>query len=169
MKIRRIPFIIACACMLLVAMQAAASAQTIDPPRKFYYMSGLTHIARGEAVGIHFCNVNPEAREVKLYILDASGRVLKSASGRVMPGESQGISFSFSELPRTSPLRVGVRGVAVLADPPTEVDPPDPDADPPTELGLVSMSVADVLTGRVSFSLLVPAVKNSNVFFPTDQ
>jgi hypothetical protein len=154
---------------MFLAMQLAASAQTIDPPRKFYYMSGLTFIARGEAVGIHFCNVNPEAREVKLYIMDANGRTLKSASGRVMPGETQGISFSFSELSRTSPIRVGVRGVAVLSDPPSEADPPDPDADPPSELGLVSMSVADVLTGRVSFSLLLPAVKNSRVFFPTDQ
>jgi hypothetical protein len=169
MKIRNITLVFASAFLSLVAMQLAASAQTIDPPRKFYYMSGMTYIARGEAVGIHFCNVNPEVREVKLYILDANGKTLKSASGRVMPGETQGISFSFNELPRTSPIRVGVRGVAVLADPPSEADPPDPDADPPTELGLVSMNVADVLTGRVSFSLLVPAVKSLKVYFPTDQ
>lgn len=153
----------------LMAMPAIAAAQTIELPGTVRLASATLNFTRGQAVSIHFCNVNPVAVNAKLFILDANGNTLKSASGRVLPGQTVGIWFEFSSLPRTSPIRVAVRGaIKVTADPPGESDPPT-ESDPPGELSLGSMEVYDVLTGRTTYGLLVPAVRNPNVFFPTDQ
>lgn len=148
----------------LCAVPAIGSGQTAEVDGNVYLMSRLLNFSKGQAVGIHFCNIARETTAAKIYIVDANGNVLKSASARVLPGQTVSISFSFSELPRSTPQRVGVRGVVVLAQ------PPDPDAQPPDpELGLANMEVYDVLTGRTSFGLLLPAVKSLNVYFPTDQ
>lgn len=148
----------------LMAAPALSSAQTTEVGGNVYMMSGLINFTRGQAVGIHFCNVAREPAYARMYFVDADGSVLKSASARVFPGKTMSISFSFSELPRSSPIRVGVRGVVVLAQ------PPDPDVQPPEpDLALANMDVFDVLTGKTSFGLLVPAVRSLNVYFPTDQ
>jgi hypothetical protein len=127
-------------------------------------MSRLLNFSRGQAVSIDFCNVDRVTRDVKIYFIDSNGNQLKSSPMRVAPGQTVSLNFTFGELPRTSPVRVGVRGVVVL------VTPPDPDVDPPNpDLSLANLEVYDVLTGRTSFGLLLPAVRNPNVYFPTDQ
>lgn len=149
---------------VLCSVPAIAFGQTTQIDGSVYLMSGLLNFSKGQAVGIHFCNVARETAAAKIYFIDANGNTLKTASARVLPGQTVSISFSFSELPRTSLQRIGVRGVVVLAT------PPEPDAQPPDpDLGLANMEVYDVLTGRTSFGLLLPAVKSLNVYFPTDQ
>jgi hypothetical protein len=148
--------------MALAISAGVASGQTIESS-KVYLMGGLLNFTRGQAAAIDFCNVDRVARDVRLYFLDVNGNILKTAMGRVAPGQSIGLNFSFGELPRSSLMRVGIRGVVVIADPPGGVDPPDPD------LSLANMEIYDVLTGRTSFGLLMPAVLNLNVYFPTDQ
>ena len=148
----------------LCAVPAIGSGQTTEVGGDVYLMSRLLNFSKGQAVGIHFCNVARETAAAKFYVVDANGNILKSASARVLPGQTVSISFSFSELPRSSPQRVGIRGVVLLTT------PPEPDAQPPDpDLGLANMEVFDVLTGRTSFGLLLPAVKSLNVYFPTDQ
>ena len=152
---------------ILTAMIAAVPAITAAQTQlggNIYLMSRLINFSRGQAVGIDFCNVDRVARDIRMYLVDANGNVLQSANKRVAPGQTVGIWFEFSQLPRTSSMRVGVRGVVVLAQ------PPDPDAQPPDpDLSLANMEVYDVLTGRTSFGLLLPAIRNPNVYFPTDQ
>jgi hypothetical protein len=59
---------------------------------------------------------------------------------------------------------VGVRGVVKF------FGSPDPDADPPgPDLSLASMQIYDVLSGKTSFGLLLPAIRNADLYFPTDQ
>jgi hypothetical protein len=101
---------------------------------------------------------------VKLYFVDINGNILKTASARVAPGQTVGLNFTYTEMPRSSAARLGVRGVVKFAD------PPGPDADPPQlDLSLASMQIYDVLTGKTSFGLLLPAVRNADLYFPTDQ
>ena len=150
--------------IVLCVVPAIGLGQTTQTDGNVYLMSRLLNFSKGQAVGIHFCNVARETAAVRFFFVDANGNIFKSASARVLPGQTVSISFSFSELPRSSPLRVGVRGVVVLTQ------PPDPDAQPPDpDLGLANMEVYDVLTGRTSFGLLLPAVRSLNVYFPTDQ
>jgi hypothetical protein len=164
MRSQRLFLTLIAAGIALLAIPAIAAAQTTELPGNVYCMSSLLNFTKGQAVSIHFTNVDRQIRDIRLSLLDANGITLKTASGRVVPGQTVSISFSFAELPRTSPTRVGVRGVAVVAD------PPNPDADPPQpDLSLSNMEVYDVLTGKVTFGLLLPAVRNVNVFFPTDQ
>ena len=165
MRSQRLFLTLIAASIALLAIPAIAAAQTTELPRgNVYCMSSLINFTRGQAVSINFTNVDRQIRDIKLSFLDANGNILKTASGRVVPGQSVSLSWSFAELSRTSPTRFGVRGVAVV------VDPPEPDADPPDpDLSLSNMEVYDVLTGKVTFGLLLPAVRNVNVFFPTDQ
>ena len=147
----------------LLAIPAIAAAQTTQLPN-LHYMSDLLNFTRGQAVTLNFTNVDREPRNVSLNFVDANGNLLKTAGGRVLPGQTVSISFSFTELPRTSSVRVGIRAVAVI------VDPPSPDTDPPSpDLGLAQMELVDVQSSKTQFGLLLPAVRNANVFFPTDQ
>jgi hypothetical protein len=147
----------------LIAIPVIASAQTTEAPN-LHLMSGLLNFTRGQAVSIDFCNVDRVARDVRLYVVDVNGNILKTASAQVAPGQSVSLNFTYGELPRSSATRVGVRGVVVL---PVS---PDPDADPPTEhLSIGSMQLYDILSGKTSFGLLLPAIRNLNVYFPTDQ
>ena len=149
--------------VVLMAIPAIAAAQTIEIPN-LYLMSSLLNFTRGQAVSIDFCNVDRVTRDAKLYFVDINGNILKTAAARVAPGQTVSLNFTFGELPRSSPIRVGVRGVIKLAH------PPDPDTDPPSpDLSLASMQIYDVLTGKTSFGLLLPAVRNPDVYFPTDQ
>ena len=155
---------IAILAIALAAMPAIAAAQTTELGGNIYLMSRLLNFTRGQAVSIHFTNVDRVTRDVKIYFADANGMIIKSSLSRVAPGQTTDSLLNFAELPRTSPIRVGVRGVVVVSAPTdSTVDPPDPD------LSFANMEVFDVLTGRTSFGLLLPAVRNLNVYFPTDQ
>ena len=147
-----------------MTLPVIAAAQTTEIGGNVYLMSRLLNFTRGQAVGIHFVNVAREPVSARMYFVDENGNVLKSASTRVVPGQAVSLNFTFGELSRTSPTRVGVRGVVVLTT------PPEPDTDPPEpDLSLANMEVYDVLTGKTTFGLLLPAVRSLNVFFPTDQ
>lgn len=150
------------ASVALLAIPAFASAQTPQLPGNTHYMSGLLNFTRGQAVSLNFTNVAKEPRDTSLNFLDANGNVLKTELARALPGETVSISLSFTELPRTGSTRVGIRAVAVL------VDPPDPDDPPSPELGLVEMEVFDLQSSKTLIGLLLPAVRNANVFFPTE-
>jgi hypothetical protein len=151
------------ASVALLAIPAFSTAQTTELPHSTHYMSGLLNFTRGQAVSLNSTNVAKEPRDVSLNFLDANGNVLKSEMVRALPGQSVSISFSFTELPRTSSTRVGIRAVAVLAD------PPDPDDPPAPELALVGVDIFDTQSSKALIGLLLPAVRNVNVFFPTDQ
>jgi hypothetical protein len=147
----------------MAALPLASAAQTTEGGR-VYLMSRLLNFTKGQAVGIHFTNVARGAEIAEINFVDANGNILKTASGRVAPGQSVGLNFTFGELPRGSSGRVGIRGVIVV------VQPTEPDTTPPEpDLSLANMEVYDTQTGRTSFGLLLPAVKNLNVYFPTDQ
>jgi len=146
----------------LMAIPAISPAQTSEPVN-VYLMSRLLNFTKGQAVSLNFTNVDRVTREAKLYFLDVNGNTLKTASARVLPGQTVALSFSFTEVTRTSQTRVGVRGVVVISDPPGEVEPPEPD------LSLANLEIYDVQTSKTTFGLLLPAVRNLNVFFPTDQ
>src|SRR4030095_10285291 len=147
----------------LMALPAIAAAQTIEIPN-LYLMSGLLNFTKGQAVGIHFCNVDKVTRDANLYFADMNGNILKTASARVAPGQTVSLNFTYGELTRGSASRMGSCGALAI------VDPPEPDADPPTpDLSLGSMQIYEVLTGKTTFGLLLPAIKNPNVYFPTDQ
>jgi hypothetical protein len=147
----------------LLAIPAIASAQTTGPVN-VYLMSRLLNFTRGQAVTLNFTNVDRVTREARLYIVDANGDPLKTATTRVVPGQTVGLNFTFTELRRVNATRVGLRGVVVLTT------PPEPDADPPSpDLSLSDMEIYDVASGKTTFGLLLPAVRNPNVFFPTDQ
>jgi|RhiMethySRZTD1v2_1073278.scaffolds.fasta_scaffold469654_2 hypothetical protein len=158
----------------LMAIPAIAAAQSIDVP-KLYLMSSLINFTKGQAVSIDFCNVDKVTREVRLYFVDVNGNVMKTSSARVAPGRAVSLNFTYGELPRGSASRMAMRGIIAIGDPPSEADPPgeaDPptEADPPSEnLSLGSIQVYEILTGKTTFGLLVPAVRNLNVYFPTDQ
>jgi hypothetical protein len=152
------------ASVALLAMPAFAAAQTNELARNTHYMSVLLNFTRGQSVSLNFTNVDKEMRDVSLNFLDGNGNMLKTAPARVLPGQTASISFSFTELPRTSSTRVGIRAVAVL------YDPLDPEANPTSpELGLVQVEVFDLQSSKTVIGWLVPAVRNANVFFPTDQ
>lgn len=149
--------------IVLMAVPVIAGAQT-ELPGNIYLMSRLLNFSRGQAVSIDFCNVGRVMRDVRIYFVDANGNVIKSALRRAAPGQTVDVLLNFADLPRNGPARVGVRGVVVipgLQD--GQVDTPEPD------LSLANMEVYDVLTGRTSFGLLLPAVRSPNVYFPTDQ
>jgi len=137
-------------------------------------MSGLVGITRGDTVGIHFTNVGRYTRSVRLYFLDAEGRILKSSAERVMPGKSVNIYMSYAEVGKGYD-RVLVRAVARFADPPSESDPPtesDPpaEADPPTEhTAVCAVDAFNEVTGRTSFSLLLPQVRDPQIWFAASQ
>jgi hypothetical protein len=150
------------ASVVLLAIPVFAAAQT-ELPRSTHYMSGLLNFTRGQAVSLNFTNVAQEPKDVSLNFLDANGNVLKTELARALPGQSVSISFSFTELPRTSSTRVGIRAVAVL------VDSPDPDDSPAPELALVGVDIFDTQSSKSLIGLLLPAIRNANVFFPTDQ
>ena len=163
MILRRIFFNLIAASVAFLAIPAFAAAQTPQLPANTYYMSGLLNFTRGQAVSLNFTNVAREPRDVSLNFLDANGNVLKTESVSAFPGQTVSISFSFTELPRTGSTRVGIRAVAVL------VDPPDPDDPPSPELGLAGVELFDVQSSKSLIGLLLPAVRNANMFFPTDQ
>jgi hypothetical protein len=150
------------AVFVLLAIPTIAGAQTID--LNVYLLSRTIHFVKGQAVSIDFCNVDRVTRDVKMYFVDEMGNTLKSSQARVLPGQTVSLNFTFGELPRGSSMRVGIRGAAVV------VDPPEPDSTPPTpDLSLANLEIYDTQTGRTSFGLLLPAIRNPNVLFPTDQ
>ena len=163
MILRRIFLNLFVASVALLAIPAFSAAQTPELPRSTHYMSGLLNFTRGQAVSLNFTNVAKEPKDVSLNFLDADGNVLKTELARAIPGQSVSISFSFTELPRTSSTWVGIRAVAVLSD------SPDPDDPPAPELALVAVDLFDTQSSKSLIGLLLPAVRNANVFFPTDQ
>jgi|SRR5688572_10640897 len=165
---------VAALAVALMAIPAIAAAQTIEVPT-LRLMSSFIHFTKGQAVSIDFCNIDKVTRDVTLNFVDVNGNVLKTAPARVAPGQAVSLNFTYGELPRGSASRMGIRGIIAVADLPTEGDPPT-EADPPSEadapsehLSLGSIQVYDVLTGKTTFSLLVPAVRDANVYFPANQ
>lgn len=161
MRLRRLVLQLVVASFALLAIPAFAAAQSID--LNVYLMSRTIHFVKGQAVTIDFCNVDRVARDIKMYFVDENGNTLKSAAAHVLPGQTVSLNFTFGELPRGSAMRAAVRGAIVVADPPGETNPPEPD------LSLANIEIFDTQTGRTSFGLLVPAVRNPNILFPTDQ
>ena len=152
----------------LMAIAAIAAAQTVEVT-KLYLMSSFINFTKGQAVSIDFCNVDKVTRDVKLFFVDANGNVLKTAPARVAPGQAVSLNFTYGELPRGSSARMGIRGIIAVTDPPGEANPPTETEPPDPELSLGSMQVYDVLTGKTTVGLLLPAIRNLNVYFPTDQ
>jgi len=162
MRIRRLLLGSVIAGIAMLAVPTIAGAQSID--LNVYLLSRTIHFVRGQAVSIDFCNVDRVTRDVKMYFVDEMGNTLKSSQAHVMPGQTVVLNFTFGELPRGSAARVGIRGAVVLTT------PPEPDANPPQpDLSLANLEIYDTQTGRTSFGLLLPAVRNLNVLFPTDQ
>ena len=143
----------------VLAASAFTSAQTTQLPN-IHYMSSWLNFTRGQAVTLNFTNVDSVPRNVSLNFLDAYGNLLKTANARVLSGQTVSLSFSFSDFDRTSSTRVGIRGVAVVVDPPDANYPPSP------ELGIVGMELFEVQSSKTLIGLLLPAVRNANVFFP---
>ncbi len=153
-------------CLMVVAIPVFLAAQsrstevTTEPPPPDLWMSGLIGLVRGQAASLSITNSTRDVQEAQFFFLDMDGNLLKTSSARIMPGQSMGLTMSRSEV-RDPSLRVQVRGVVRLAD------PPNPDADPPQpDLVLSSLEVFDESTGKTSFGLLVPAVRSVNVYFP---
>jgi hypothetical protein len=152
------------ASVALLAIPAFAAAQTTELPGNIHYMSGFLNFTRGQAVSLNFTNVAREPKNVSLNFLDGNGNLLKTSPETVLPGETVSLNFAYTEMPRASSTRVGIRAVAVV------VDPPEPDTDPTSpELGLVGVEVFDLQSSKTLIGLLLPAIRNANVFFPTDQ
>jgi hypothetical protein len=155
------------ACLALVATPIFTAAQTTELGSPLYCMSGLIGLNRTQAATLNFTNVDRQLRVAHLYFLDADGASLKSSTERVMPGQSVNLMLSYSEVAgRGYDGRVQLRGVIVLADPPGESDPPGEVTPPDPDLSISSLEVLDEATGKTSFGLLVPAVRNARIYFP---
>ena len=152
------------ACFILVAIPIFTAAQSIEDGT-FFRMSSLIGLSKGESASLNVTNSSRAIIAIRFYFIDAEGRLLKSSSARVMPGQSLSLMLPYSEL-RDATGRVQVRGV-VRADPPGESDPPS-ESDPPCEADLVqsSLEVYDEATGKTSFGLLLPAIRGTNVYLP---
>ena len=161
MRTRRLLLGSVIAGFVLLAIPTIAGAQTID--LNVYLLSRTIHFVKGQAVSIDFCNVDRVARDVKMYFVDEMGNTLKSSQARVPPGQTVSLNFTYGELPRGNAMRVGIRAAIAVVAPTDTVDPPQPD------LSLANLEIFDTQTGRTSFGLLLPAVRNPNVLFPTDQ
>lgn len=149
----------------LAMMPAFAGAQVIEPPANVYCQSSLLNFTRGQAVSLNFTNVDRVARDVSMNIVDATGRRVWGANWRVQPGQSVSLVGRYNDVsPRSASWRLPVRGLVVVAAPTdTDVQPPEPD------LSLATMDIYDETSGKTTFGLLLPAVRNARVFFPTDQ
>ena len=163
MRSRVLTAFAACAVAAIVASAASAAA----PTGKTALASGckqalsLVGLAWGEAMSLNFTNVGREVLVAALLFLDRDGRPVKASRARVGPGESLSLGLSYGEVAAPAGARTQTR-VAVLfgpSDPVTES--PDPDSDPPTELGVASLEVFDERTGKSAYALLLPAIPPS--------
>jgi hypothetical protein len=162
------------ACLVLVAIPLSLAAQSIVDGT--FRLSGLIGLSRGQAASLNVTNSSREVKEVHFFFIDIDGRLLKSSSGRVLPGRSMGVVLSHSEIrdPVDPTGRVQVRAAVRFSDPPNpdsdppqpDSDPPQPDSDTPGELVISSLEVFDEATGKTSFGLLLPAVRSTNVYLP---
>ncbi len=162
MKLGSLSIKIIATCLALVAIPIFAVAQIRDDEvfHPDLMLSALTGISRGEVASLNVTNSSLEVKAVQFFFIDINGRLLKSSSARVLPGQSMSLALSHSEL-RDSALRVQVRGAIRLTD------PPNPDADPPQpDLVSSSLEIYDEATGKTSFGLLLPAIRGTNVYFP---
>jgi hypothetical protein len=162
MKSRSLFKTIIATCLVLVAMPIFAAAQSTGDEvfQSDLRLSGLTGISRGQAASLNVTNSSREVKEVQFFFIDLNGRLLKSSSARIVPGQSMSLMLSHSEL-RDPAGRLQIRGAVRLADPPSpDVDPPQPD------LVISNLEIIDEATGRTSFGLLLPAVRGANVYFP---
>lgn len=163
MKVNNSFFKLIIASIFLAVAPIIAAAQTTEIGRSVYLMSGLANFTKGQAVSLDFTNVDRVPRDIKMFILDANGDTLKSVTWRVNSGQSVSLSFMFGDLGRINTQRMGVRGVVI-------VQPTEPDANPPQpDFSLANLEIYDVATGKTTYGLLLPAVRNINALFPTDQ
>ena len=155
-------------CLLLVALPffSAAQSTTLEEPLNIFAMSGLIGLSRGDAASLNFTNADRQLRVVRLYFLDTNGKPVKSSMERVSPGQSVRLVLSRDEIGDPGENRVPVRGVVVLSDPPSESDPPGETTPPDPDLVISSLEVFDAATGRTSFGLLLPAIRNPRIYFP---
>jgi hypothetical protein len=153
------------ACAVVVAIVASAAA----PTRAIANSSGgatalasgckvtatsLVGLARGEAMSLNFTNVGREVLVAALLFLDRDGHPVKASRARVGPGESLSLGLSYGEVADPAGIRPQTR-VVVIAQ------PPDPEADRPSELGVASLEVFDEGTGKSAYGLLLPAIRPS--------
>ena len=176
MKSRSLSVRLIAVCLVLVAIPLSLAAQSIDDGT--FRLSGLIGISRGQAASLNVTNSSREVKEVRFFFLDVNGRLLKSSSGRVLPGQSMSMVLSRAEVrdPVGDPNgRVQVRGLVRFSTPPEpDADPPSPDAEPPQpdvdppspDLVISSLEVFDEASGKTSFGLLLPAVRGTNVYLP---
>ena len=168
MKSRKLILKMIAICFAVVAIPVLTAAQSVVPPVPIYGNSGLIGLNRGETVGIHFTNVGRYTRNVRLYFLDTEGRILKSSAQEVMPGKSVSMYLPYIEVGRGYD-RVLVRAVAQMGYDLTEADPPGA-GDPPSEhVVIIAIDVFNDVTGRTSFSLLLPAVRDPQIWFNPSQ
>lgn len=148
------------ACLVLAAIPSLTAAQSTEIPDTFC-VSGLIGLSRGQAVSLNFTNNAREVTVAHFYFLDTEGRLLKSSSVRVLPGQSLGLELSYRELRGASPGRAQIRGVVRLTE------PPEPDADPLSpDLVRSNLEIYDEATGKTAFGLLLPAIRNARLYFP---
>jgi len=158
------------ACLMLVAVPLITVAQTAPPAgaSDTFYCSGLVGLSKDQTASISYTNMSREVKDVRFYFFDADGSLLKSSSGRVSPGQSLSSELSYRELRIAEAGAARVRGTVRLTTPPEpDADPPSPDANPPQpDLGASSLYVFDEVTSKVTFGLLLPAIRSPRVYFP---
>ncbi len=146
-------------CLVLVAIPVFVAAQSMEDGT-FFRLSSLVGLSRGESASLNVTNSSLEVKEIHFYFIDADGRLLKSSSARVLPGQSLSFMLSHSEL-RDPAGRIQLRGAVRFTD------PLEPDTDPPNpDLVMSSLEIYDEATGKTSFGLLLPAVRGARVYFP---
>jgi hypothetical protein len=162
MKSRSLCKTLIATCLILVAIPfyAAAQGSSEEIIHPDLMLSALTGLVRGQAASLNVTNSSREVRELQLFFIDRNGRLLKSSSARLLPGQSTSLELSHSES-RSPEGRIQIRGAVRLTD------PPSPDADPPSpDLVLRNLEIYDEATGRTSFGLLLPAVRSAKVYLP---
>ncbi|HJQ22559.1 MAG TPA: hypothetical protein VKA60_01500 [Blastocatellia bacterium] len=151
------------ACLMLAAIPLITVAQTtpLAGTSDTFYCSGLIGLSKDQTASISYTNMDREVKDVRFYFFDADGSLLKSSSARVSPGQSLGLELSYRE------LRIPEGGLARIRGTVRLTTPPEPDATPPEpDLGMSSLNIFDEATSRVTFGLLLPAVRSSRIYFP---
>src|SRR5829696_5116864 len=96
MKLRSLFKTITATCFILVAIPIFAAAQS-SSDEVFHpdlMLSGLTGLARGQAASLNVTNSSHLVREAQFFFLDQNGRLLKSSSARLLPGQSLSLVLS---------------------------------------------------------------------------
>jgi hypothetical protein len=139
---------------MVAAIVTSAAAPARAEHRQGLRTMVLMGINRIEAMSLNFINVSDEVLVATLLFQDRDGRPVKTSRAPVGPGESLSLGLSYGEVAALAGVRPQTR-VVVLAQPPA------PEADPSSELGVASLEVFDERTGKSAYGLLLPAIRIS--------